>query len=112
MDNFRNIGDGVATKTATFALLNRGYEAHQRSAGQWFETTLAMWDYFLGILPPVNFTGSAFVMSEAATESLSDAWIMVGKRAFCLSVERTPQADFIATVAAFEAHVRQPVTAA
>lgn len=71
-----------------------------------------MWDYFLGILPPVNFTGSAFVISEATTEDLSDAWIMVGKRAFCLTVRHSSQADFIATVAAFTAHIRQPETVA
>jgi hypothetical protein len=112
MSDFQNIGEGVADRTATFALLNRGYEAHQRSAGQWFETTPEMWDYFLNILPPVNFTGSAFVMSEAATESLSDAWIMVGKRAFCLAVRHGSQSDFLATVAAFSAHVRKVVPVA
>ena len=105
---FQSIGEGVADRAETFALLNRGYERHQRSAGQWFETTPEMWEYFLNILPPVNFTGSAFVMSEAATESLSDAWIMVGKRAFCLTVRHTSQSDFIAMVGAFKAHVRKP----
>lgn len=112
MDDFQSIGEGVADRTATFALLNRGYEAHQRRAGQWFEVEPEMWDYFLNILPPANFTGSAFVLSEAATESLSDAWIMVGKRAFCLAVRHGSQADFLATVAAFGAHVRKPETVA
>lgn len=103
--DFQRIGTGVADRQETFALLNRGYEPDQRSAGQWFETTPEMWDYFLGVLPPLHFTGTAFVMSEAATDTLSDAWIKVGKRAFCLSVRHTSQSDFIAMVAAFRAEI-------
>ena len=105
--DLQRIGTGVADRQETFALLNRGYDPQQRSAGQWFETSREMWDYFLGVLPPLHFTGTAFVMSEAATGILSDAWIIAGDRAFCLAVPTGSQTDFIATEAAFRAHLTQ-----
>ncbi|WP_179381302.1 DUF1419 domain-containing protein [Jannaschia marina] len=112
MSDFVMIGDGtVAGHDQTFALINRGYDPENRKAGQWFETTPEMFDYFLNILPPRHFLGFAFVMSEAATESLSDAWIMHGKRAFCLAVRNGSQMDFQETVRGFLQHVSERAAA-
>jgi hypothetical protein len=112
MSDFEMIGDGtVAQERETFALINRGYDPAVRRAGQWFETTPAMFDYFLGILPPRHFLGFAFVMSEAATDHLSDAWIISGNRAFCLAVENASQIAFQNTVRDFLHHVSERAAA-
>ena len=111
MANFQKISEGVSGEADTFKLLNRGYTPDVRQAGQWFETEPEMYEYFLGILPPKHWQGSAFVMSEAATEFLSDAWIKIGDRAFCLAVQNTGERAFVETVQAFRAHVVEQVAA-
>lgn len=112
MSDFKMIGDGtVADREQTFAHINRGYDPANRQAGQWFETTPEMFDYFLEVLPPRHFLGFAFVMSERATEFLSDAWVMNGKRAYCLAVENGSQTAFQETVRDFLHHVSQQAAA-
>ncbi|UUV08727.1 DUF1419 domain-containing protein [Ruegeria sp. YS9] len=111
MTDFVKISEGVSGESETFKLLNRGYTPDVRKAGQWFEVEPQMWDYFLNVLPPKHWLGGAFVMSEAATEFLSDAWIKIGDRAFCLAVQNTGQGPFSETVSAFHAHVAQQVAA-
>lgn len=111
MDDFKKISDLVADEHQTFVLLNRGYAPEQRSAGQWFEVEPRLYDYFLGVLPPKHFLGTAFVVAEAATDTLSDAFVMHEGRGFCLSVMNTGQMAFQNTVKEFCAHVRATSTA-
>lgn len=111
MTDFSKINEGVADEAETFKVLNRGYGPDVRKAGQWYEVEREMWDYFLGVLPPKHWLGGAFVMSEAATAYLSDAWIKIGDRAFCLTVENTGQDAFAETVAGFRKHVSEQVPA-
>lgn len=107
MTEFTKISGLVADEPQTMILLNRGYAPEQRFAGQWFEIEPAMYDYFLGILPPKHFTGAAFVMCEPATDTLSDAFIKHRGRAFCLAVTHTNQMAFCETVKAFSAVIDQ-----
>ena len=111
MSDFFKINDGVADEAETFRVLNRGYEPDVRKVGQWYEVEPEMWDYFLNVLPPKHWLGGAFVMSEAATEYLSDAWVKIGDRAFCLTVENTDHDVFAQTVTAFSQHVMQETIA-
>ncbi|MGH1416320.1 MAG: DUF1419 domain-containing protein [Pelagimonas sp.] len=111
MENFEKISEGVSNESETFKLLNRGYGPDVRKAGQWFEVEPETWDHFLNVLPPKHWLGGAFVMSEAATEFLSDAWIKIGDRAFCLAVQNTGQQVFGETVQAFTNHVSEQLAA-
>ena len=91
MPTFERISEAVAGHDATFALINRGYSPEQRKSGQWFETTEEMFDYFLEILPPLDFTTSGFSMREFATDFLTDSFVNFGERYFCLTVHREKQ---------------------
>jgi len=105
---FELIGNGgVQNYDETFALINRGYGPDQFKTGQWFETTDEMFDYFLEILPPRHFTGSAFMMCEPSTCTLSNAFVQVGKRFFCLTVEHAGAVTFSETVSAFRALINE-----
>lgn len=101
--NFEKISDGVADREKTFELINRGYGPDQRFAGQWFETTEEIYWYFLEVLPPHDFTGDGFSMSEFATGSLTDAFVRIGERYFCLCISRETPRDFTVAMTAFKA---------
>ena len=85
---FENLSsNGVADNDKSFALINRGYDAGRYEAGQWFETVADVYHHFLGALPPLEFDGKDFVMAEQSTSRLSDAFLKIGNRFFCLTVE-------------------------
>jgi len=98
--------NGVADYDTSFEIVNRGYEEGQYEAGQWFETTEDVYQHFLGALPPLYFDGSAFVMSEPSTCSLSEGFIQIDGRYFCLTMKH-----FTATIAddirAFQKHIAE-----
>lgn len=106
--DFELIGNGtIAEHDETFALINRGYTPDVFKAGQWFETTEEMYWYFLEVLPPLHFDGRAFMMCEASTCILSNAFVQIGKRFFCLTVEHAGTTPFPETVRAFRALVNE-----
>lgn len=109
--NFSNLFNGVAGHDEAFALINRGYSADKRSAGQFFETTEEMFNYFLNVLPPADWTLAAgyeaFSMSEYSTETLTDAFLRQNGRFFCICISRRMADDFTAFVPGWlAAHVR------
>lgn len=105
---FELIGNGgVADHDETFALINRGYGPDQFKAGQWFETTEKLYWYFLEILPPRHHGGGAFMMCEASTCTLSNAFVQIGERFFCLTVEHAGTTPFSETVRAFRALIKE-----
>jgi len=111
MTDFQKLSEGVNTESEAFALINRGYSTDVRKAGQWFEVAHDVYDYFLGVLPPKHWSGTAFVMCETATSFLTDAWIMHNRKAFNLTVEIGNESTFAATVAEFRAHLSEQVPA-
>ena len=102
---FERLHDGIADHDQAYALINRGYSADKRSAGQWFETTAEIYDTFLNILPPLDFTADGFSMSEYATGTLTDAFVRHGGRFFYLSISRERSGDFTNAVRAFREHL-------
>lgn len=104
---FTNLFNGIADHDQTFALINRGYTADKRSAGQFFETTEEIFHYFLNILPPLDWTldagAEAFSMSEFSTGSLTDSFIRQDGRFFCLCISRNRASDFNNAMRAFRA---------
>lgn len=102
---FANLFDGVADYDQTFALINRGYSPDKRSAGQYFETTGEIFDYFLNVLPPLDWTADAFSMSEFSTGTLTDAFVRHDGRFFCLCISRRSAADFSDAIRAFRAEL-------
>ena len=102
---FTNLFNGVADFDQTFALINRGYSPDKRAAGQYFETTDEIYSYFLNVLPPMDFTATAFSMSEFSTGSLTDAFVCHNGRFFCICINRRSAADFSAAIAAFHAEL-------
>jgi hypothetical protein len=103
--NFDCIHEGTANRAKTFELINRGFEPEQRSAGQWFETTEEIYDYFLNVLPPLDWTADGFSMREFATGFLTDGFVKSGGRFFCICVHRERAMDFTNTVRAFRAQL-------
>ena len=107
--NFSNLFNGVAGHDEAFALINRGYSADKRSAGQFFETTEEMFNYFLNVLPPAGWTLTAgyeaFSMSEYSTETLTDAFLRQNGRFFCICISRRMAHDFTETIRAFRARL-------
>lgn len=103
--NFTRIFDGVADHDQTFALINRGYSPEQRSAGQFFETTEEMFNYFLNVLPPLDWDRDCFSMSEFSTGTLTDSFISLNGRCFCLCISRLSRADFHNAMREFRAHL-------
>lgn len=102
---FERLHDGIADHDQAYALINRGYSAKERSAGQWFETTAEIYATFLNILPPMDFTADGFSMSEYATGTLTDAFVRHGGRFFYLSISRERASDFSNAVRAFLEHL-------
>ncbi|AUH66928.1 DUF1419 domain-containing protein [Paracoccus zhejiangensis] len=102
---FEKLHDGIAGHDQSYALINRGFSAETRSAGQWFETTAEIYDNFLNILPPMDYTADGFSMSEFATGSLTDAFLRHGGRFFYLSINRERSGDFTNAVRAFRDHL-------
>lgn len=102
---FSNLFEGVADRSQTFALINRGYSPDQRSAGQYFETTEEIYHYFLEVLPPLDFTHDGFSMSEFSTGNLTDAFVRHGERFFCLCINRRSSADFFEAIRVFRAEL-------
>ncbi len=111
MTDFKKISEGVNTEAEAFALINRGYSTDERKAGQWFEVAHDVYDYFLGVLPPKHWSGTAFAMCETATNILTDAWVMYDGKAFNLTVEIGNERTFSATVDAFREHLSEQVPA-
>ncbi|WP_227272037.1 DUF1419 domain-containing protein [Roseobacter weihaiensis] len=107
---FVSIHEGVADRSQSFELINRGYGPEQRFAGQWFETTEDVFTYFLEVLPPLDWTADGFSMSEFSTGYLTDAFVRIKGRFFCLCIHRERQMDFTNTVRAFKA--TEPLKAA
>ncbi|MEO9652328.1 MAG: DUF1419 domain-containing protein [Roseobacter sp.] len=99
---FTCIHDGLADRAKSFELINRGYGPEQRFAGQWFETTEDVFDYFLGVLPPLDCAEGGFSMSEFSTGFLTDAFVRVGGRFYCLCIHREHALDFINSIRAFK----------
>ncbi|MFV1761511.1 DUF1419 domain-containing protein [Phaeobacter sp. A90a-4k] len=107
---FDLIGNGgVSNHDETFAMINRGYGPDVRKAGQWFETTEKLYWHFLEVLPPLHFDGGAFMMREASTCTLSDAFVQIGDRFFCLTVEHGGATPFSEIVRAFRALINEGV---
>lgn len=102
---FEKLHDGIAGHDLSYMLINRGYAADTRSAGQWFETTTEIYNEFLNILPPLDFTADGFSMSEYATGTLTDAFVRHGGRFFYLSISRERAGDFTNAVRAFREHL-------
>ncbi len=102
---FANLFDGVADYDQTFALINRGYSPDKRSAGQYFETTGEIFDYFLNVLPPLDWTADAFSMREFSTGTLTDAFVRHDGRFFCLCISRRSAVDFSDAIRAFRAEL-------
>ncbi|ABI93370.1 DUF1419 domain-containing protein (plasmid) [Roseobacter denitrificans] len=100
---FTSIHEGVADRAKSFDLINRGYGPDQRFAGQWFETTEDVYTYFLEVLPPLDWTADGFSMSEFATGFLTDAYLRINGRFFCLCIHRERAMDFTNTLRAFKA---------
>ncbi len=98
---FKRIFEGVADRAKTFELINRGYGPEQRFAGQWFETTEEIYHYFLEVLPPLDWTMDGFSMCEFATGFLTDGFVRINGRFFCLCIHRECSSDFASTVTAF-----------
>ena len=96
---------GCADHDQTFALINRGYTADKRRAGQYFETTEEMYNYFLNVLPPMDYTADAFSMSEYSTETLTDAFARISGRFYCLTISRSSGADFAKAVRSLRSHI-------
>jgi|GEM_PF-3698471 len=111
MTEFLKISDGVNASSEAFELINRGYTPDVRIAGQWFEVAHDVYDYFLGVLPPKHWSGTAFAMCETATSFLTDAWIMHNGKAFNLTVEIGNESTFAATVYEFRAYLSEQVPA-
>ncbi len=105
------IFDGCADHDQTFALINRGYAPEQRSAGQYFETTREIYEYFLNVLPPMDYTADGFSMSEFATDTLTDAFLRVSGRFYCLCISRRTSADFTNAVREFRAQLARKAAA-
>ena len=110
MTTFTKIHEGTAERDKTFALINRGYGPDQTRAGQWFETTEEIFDYFLEVLPPLDWTTSGFSMREFSTGHLTDCFLSFDGRFFCLTIHRERPQDFIAAVTAFFAALSEPVS--
>lgn len=110
MPFFEKISEEIADREQTFALINRGYSPDQRKSGQWFETTEEIYDYFLGVLPPLDWTTSGFSMREFATDYLTDSFVNFGERYFCLTIHRERRSDFINIVSAFHSHLATPIS--
>lgn len=102
---FTNLHDGVADCDQSFALINRGYTADKRSAGQFFETTEEIYSYFLTVLPPLDFRRDAYSMSEFSTGTLTDCFVHHRGRFFCLCIGRRTSHDFTDAVRDFQAHI-------
>lgn len=98
---FTNLHDGVANYDQAFALINRGYAPEDRSAGQYFETTQEIYDYFQNVLPPLGLTADGFSMSEFSTDTLTDAYLRHNGRFFCLCIRRERAVDFTNAVRDF-----------
>lgn len=103
------IHKAVADYDTTFELINRGYTPDKRSAGQFFETTEEIYNYFLNVLPPLDFTADGFSMSEFSTGSLTDCFLRRQGRFFCLCISRRNASDFAAAVRCFHAAVAEEV---
>lgn len=106
-----SIFEGCANHDQTFALINRGYAPEQRNAGQYFETTRELYDYFLNLLPPMDYTADGFSMSEYATDTLTDAFLRVSGRFYCLCISRRTSADFTNAVREFRAQLARKAAA-
>lgn len=108
---FTCIYEKCADHDQTFALINRGYEPDQRSAGQYFETTSEMFQYFRDVLPPMDYTADGFSMCEYATGTLTDAFVRAGGQFYCLCISRTRSTDFTNAVRNLRAHLARKAAA-
>jgi hypothetical protein len=99
---FEAIHHGIADHDTSFDLINRGYSPEDRFEGQWFETVEAIYDHFLNVLPPLDYAAIAFSMCEFATGDLTDCFIQIGDRYYCLCIARRSSADFRTAVAHFQ----------
>lgn len=97
--------EGVADHGQTFELINRGYTPDVFKAGQWFEIEEAEYWYFLEVLPPMDFRPNAFSMCEFSTGNLTNAFLKLGNRYFCLTIERKNSVDFETQIGALAAHI-------
>lgn len=102
--------EGVAQSNDTFALLNRytgsRYAHLGQRAGQWFETTAEVYWYFLEQMPPMHMTGEGFIVCEAVTGTLHNAFFEFDGRYFCALIDCREQGAFDATCRALKANVR------
>lgn len=106
---FTRIHNALADYETTFELINRGYTPDKRSAGQYFETTEEIYNYFLNVLPPLDFTADGFSMSEFSTGSLTDCFLRRNGRFYCLCISRRKSSDFADAVRGFHAAVAEEV---
>jgi hypothetical protein len=60
-----------------------------RLLSQAVEVTEEVYDHFLGMLPPMNFTSSGFAMCEATTDDLRLAFFRIKGRFFAAEVSDT-----------------------
>lgn len=100
--HFRKIHEGKADHAMTFELINRGYGPDVYRAGDWFETNGEDFWYFLECLPPMDMKDGAFSVCEFSTGYLTNAFVAIDGRFYCLTIERKSRADFDHAVAAFK----------
>lgn len=60
------------------------------------EVSEAVYDEFLGMLPPLHFTGSGFAICEATTADVRLAFFRTGGRCFAAHVSDTDRAHGMA----------------
>ncbi len=104
---YEQLHEGVADYDTSFALINRGYEPDQHKAGQWFETTEDVYNYFLNVLPPLYFDGSNFMMCEASTNTLSEMFMQINGRFFCLTAPHGGTPTIPDSIRTFYKHMKE-----
>ena len=108
---FTCIHEGCADRAQAFKLINRGYGPDQMFAGQYFETNGEVFDYFLETLPPLDHTADGFSLSEFSTDTLTDAFIRIAGRVYCLTICRARSTDFTNAVRNLRAHLARKAAA-
>ncbi len=93
--------EGVATRDECFALINRyspqmqtyeggmvdnPHHALGLKAGQFFEINPEEYWYFLEVLPPLAMTSAGFAMSEFTIGNLTNAFLIIGKHFYCMTI--------------------------
>lgn len=81
-----------------------------RLLAEFVEVDEGVWDYFLGVLPPIYFSGG-FAICEGTTQDLRLGFFHVGERAFAAYVSDYDKARLPAATGALIAAALAGVTA-